>query len=93
MPKEAMSPKLKAIRSLFLNGDINEMKDIKELSPTLVTKSLGVNHGRFIKKLYHPEEFTVKHLLALSKLLDLDIQLILNVILKQVNASSKIKKK
>ena len=62
-----------------------QLKDIEKLYPTLVAKSLRINHSRYIQKLYNPEEFTIKQLIAFSNLLDLDIQMVLDVIIRQLN--------
>ncbi|HEY8396789.1 MAG TPA: hypothetical protein VIK80_02540 [Flavihumibacter sp.] len=59
------------------------MKDIEALYPTLIAKSLGINHSRYIHKLYHPEEFTIKQITSLAKLLDVEPILIFTIILKQ----------
>lgn len=74
---------------MFLSGSVKRMKDIEKLYPTMVAKSLGINHSRYIQKLYKPEGFTMGQLDGLAKLLDIDIQLILDVVIKQLNSTSK----
>ncbi|MBX2924123.1 MAG: hypothetical protein KF746_18125 [Chitinophagaceae bacterium] len=69
------------------------MKDIEKLYPTMIAKALGINHSRYIQKLYKPEEFSVKQIVELANLLDINAQLIIDVILKQLNSSNRIKKK
>ncbi len=69
------------------------MKDIEKLYPTEIAKSLRINHSRYIKKLYNPQEFTVRHLVDLSNLLELDIQVIWDVISRQISPLIKYKKK
>ncbi len=69
------------------------MKDIEKLYPTSVAKAIRINHSRYIQKLYHPDEFTIKQLILLSNLLDLDIQVLFDVIVKQLNAGPKLGKK
>lgn len=94
MPKEDKSNQFVAIRSMFLSGSVKRMKDIEKLYPTLVAKSLKINHSRYIQKLYKPEEFTIKQILALSVILELNPQAILDVILKQLSSSLRqVKKK
>ena len=93
MPKDDKKDQFIAIRSMFVSGSVKRMRDIEKLYPTAVAKSLKINHSRYIQKLYKPEEFTIKQLVALSNLLDLDIQLVLEVVIKQITPSLKIGKK
>jgi hypothetical protein len=89
MPKEEKVNQFVAIRSMFVTGSVKKMRDIEKLYPTMVAKSLRINHSRYIQKLYKPEEFTIKQIAALSDLLEIDVQVILDVIIKQLNLSSK----
>jgi hypothetical protein len=93
MPKEERNNQFIAIKSMFISGSVRKMKDIEKLSPTKVAKALHMNHSRYIHKLYNPEQFKIIHLKDLANLLDLDIQIIWDVILKQVNTSLKMTKK
>ncbi|MBS1738451.1 MAG: hypothetical protein JSS98_17860 [Bacteroidetes bacterium] len=93
MAKEGKSNQFVAIRSMFLSGSIKRMKDIEMLYPTLVAKTLGINHSRYIQKLYKPEEFSIKQIIAMSVILELNPQMILDVILKQVGTQAKSGKK
>lgn len=83
----------KAIQSVFLTGGVKKMRDIQELYPTKISKSLGINHSRYIEKLHKPEKFSIKHIWVLSKLLDLNIQIILDVIILELNNPPKSAKK
>ncbi len=78
---------------MFLAGSVSKMRDIEDLYPTNIAKSLGLNHSRYIEKLYKPEEFNFRHIWELSKLLDLDVQLIIDVIKKELTNKSKASKK
>ena len=93
MPKEEKNSQFLALKSMFLSGSVKRMKDIEKLDPTLVAKTLRINHSRYIQRLYKPEGFTIGQLDDLAKLLDIDIQLILNVVVKQLNSPSKSVKK
>jgi hypothetical protein len=93
MPKEEKNSQFLAIKSMFLSGSVKRMKDIEKLYPTMVAKSLRINHSRYIQKLYKPDSFTIRQLDDLAKLLDIDIQLILEVVIKQLNSPSKVAKK
>lgn len=74
---------------MFLSGSVKRMKDIEKLYPTLVAKTLRINHSRYIQKLYRPEEFTIKQIIDLSGILEINPQMILDVILKQINTPVK----
>jgi len=94
MAAEDKQNQFKGLRSMFLAGSVNKMRDIEDLYPTNIAKSLGLNHSRYIEKLYNPEEFNFRHIWELSKLLDLDVQLIIDFIKKNLSSKSKaIKKK
>jgi hypothetical protein len=89
MPKEVRNNHFIAIRSMFISGSVKKMRDIEELYPTLVAKALRINHSRYIKKLYNPQEFTVRHLVELASIFEIDIQLIWDVISRQISPSTK----
>jgi hypothetical protein len=93
MPKEEKNSQFIVIRSMFISGSVKKMKDIEKIYPTLVAKELRINHSRYIQKLYNPQEFTIQHLIGLSNLLEMDIQLIWDVILKQIGPSLKSRKR
>jgi len=83
----------KGVRSMFLAGQVTRMRDIEDLDPTNIAKSLKINHSRYIEKLYNPEGFTFKHIWNLAKLLEIDVQLIIEVIKKEMTQVSKQYKK
>jgi len=93
MINEEKNKQFLAIKSMFLSGSISRMKDIETLYPTGVSKALGINHSRYIQKLYKPEEFKFKHIKDLSKLLNIDMQIIVDVIIKELNMPPKVVKK
>ena len=93
MPKEEKNTQFIALRSMFQSGSVKRMKDIEKLYPTVVAKSLRINHSRYIQKLYKPDGFTIRQIDDLAKLVDLNIQVILDVIIKELNAPSKTAKK
>lgn len=93
MRKEVKNSQFMAIKSMFLSGSVKRMKDIEKLYPTLVAKTLRINHSRYIQKLYKPEGFTIRQIDDLAKLLGINIQVILDVIIKQLNSSTRVVKK
>ena len=93
MAAEEKQNSFKGLRSMFLAGSVSKMRDIEDLYPTNIAKSLGLNHSRYIEKLYKPEEFNFRHIWELSKLLDLDVQLIIKKKKKELTNKSKASKK
>lgn len=89
MPTEERKSQFKGVRSMFVAGDVSRMRDIEDLSPTNIAKALKINHSRYIEKLRNPEGFTFKHIWSLSKLLDIDVQIIIDVIKRELNQTSK----
>ncbi len=75
---------------MFLANSVSKMKDIEEIEPTNIAKALGINHSRYIAKLNNPEEFKFKHIRDLANLLNIDIQIIIEVIKKEL---AQVKKK
>jgi len=93
MAKEERNQQFVAIKSMFLSGSVRRMKDIETLYPTGVSKAIGINHSRYIQKLYKPEEFKFKHIYDLAKLINIDIQLILDVIVQELDSPSETGKR
>lgn len=93
MTKEEKKTKYLALKSMFLSGQVLRMKDIEKIYPTMVAKDLGINHGRYINKLYKPQEFSIKHIVVLAHLLEIDPQIIIKIIFTQLNSQRTLKKK
>ena len=93
MAKDENEAQYKSVRLMFQSDNIKRMKDIEKLYPTMIAKALGINHSRYIQKLYKPEEFSIKHIIDLANLLKINPQLIIDVIFRQLNDASSIKKK
>lgn len=71
--------------SLFETGRINRMRDITTMYPTGIVWALGINFGGYMTKCASPEKFVFSDIVKLSKLLDIDVNLIVTVILKEAN--------
>lgn len=69
MAKKDKEKQYLSLKGMFDTNNVKKMKDIEELYPTMVAADLGMNHGRYIKKLNHPEDFTIKQICKLSSLL------------------------
>ena len=78
---------------MFITGSVRRMRDIADLYPTRIARALGINHSRYIKKLNKPGEFTFGHIWDLAQLLDIDIQLIIEVIKRELSQPVKLAKK
>ena len=74
---------------MFMAGNVSRMRDIEDLYPTKIAKALKINHSRYIEKLYKPEDFNFKHIWNMAKLLDIDVQLIIDVVKKEISQTSK----
>lgn len=83
MAKEERSNHVIVLKAMFETGAIKKMKDIEKLFPTTIARALKLNHSRYIQKLYKPEEFTLKQVFALAKLVDINPQIIIDVIITQ----------
>lgn len=75
---------LEAIKAMFETGKIKRMKQLEKLSPTKIAKALGLNYGRYIRKLYNPELFVVAELKMLAKILDAKFKTISEVVISEV---------
>lgn len=78
---------------MFITGSVRRMRDIEDLYPTRIARALGINHSRYIDKLNKPGEFAFKHISNMAQLLDIDIQLIIDVIKRELNQPGKLPKK
>ena len=74
---------------MFDSNNVKKMKDIEKLYPTMIATDMGMNHGRYIKKLYKPEDFTIKQICKLASLAQVDPSLITNIILTEISNRSK----
>jgi hypothetical protein len=85
----------RSIKSTFETGDVRKMYDIATLYPTKIIKALGLNHGRYINKLAKPETFDISEIIRFSRLIGVDHQKVLEVILKEAipNVAEKEKTK
>ncbi len=77
-------PTLLSIGSMFETGRIKKMYTLAELYPTKIAKSLGINYGRYMAKLSHPDKFTVGEIVRLAKLLNVEPDIITKVIYSEM---------
>jgi len=77
-------PTLISIGSMFETGRIKKMYTLAELYPTKIAKSLGINYGRYMVKLSHPDKFTLGEIVRLANLLNIDPDIITKVIYSEM---------
>ena len=77
-------PALVSVGSMFETGKIRKMYTLAELYPTRIAKSLGINYGRYMVKLNHPEKFTLGEIIKLADLLDIEPEMISKVIYSEL---------
>ena len=78
-----------ALKSMFDSNNIKKMRDIEKLYPTMIATDMGMNHGRYIKKIHNPEEFTIKEICKLASLLQISPSIITNIILAELSSRPK----
>lgn len=74
---------LRSIKSMFETGEIKKMYDISKLYPTKIIRALGLNHGRYIDKLAKPERFSIDEIIRFSRLIGVDHNKVLEVVLSE----------
>lgn len=90
--KDRVNPKnlkraLISIKSRFESGNVDKMEEIAELYPTGLIAAMGIGYTGYVTKFNAPENFTIHDLLKLADVSNTDIQLILEVVLKQAQAN------
>lgn len=74
---------------MFDSNNVKKMRDIEKLYPTMIATDMGINHGRYIKKIHSPDEFTIKEICKLASLIQVDPSVITNIILTEVSNRQK----
>jgi hypothetical protein len=72
-----------SIKARFETNTIHKMSDLSNMNVTGITYLLGMGFEGFIGKCSSPEKFIVKDIVKLSQVLDVDIELIMKVVLKE----------
>ncbi|MES2418318.1 MAG: hypothetical protein V4541_09025 [Bacteroidota bacterium] len=86
---EKLKSTIASLKARFETGTITNMKDLTDLYVTGLINALGIGYDGFINKCSFPERFVMEDIVKLSQLLDVDINLILKVIVKQAKANVK----
>ena len=81
--KEKLKNTLASMASMFETGRVSKMKDIVTMYPTGIVVALGINYGGYMAKCAAPEKFIMEDLIKLAQILNIDIELILKVVVKE----------
>ena len=73
-----------AIKAMFETGKIKKMTQLEKLSPTKLSKLLGINYGRYIEKLHNPELFALRELVKFSEIIDIDFKLLADTVIAEI---------
>lgn len=84
---EKLKNTLITIKARFETGTVSKMEDVSEIYSTGLIAALGMGHNGYVTKFNAPENFTIHDLLKLADVSNTDIQLILEVVLKQAQAN------
>jgi len=64
---------------------IHSMNDLTDMYVTGMLAALGIGYDGFVNKCAAPEKFLIEDLIKLSQVIDVDINLILKIVLKQAS--------
>lgn len=84
MEDDDMNIEFEAIKAMFETEKIKKMSQLERLSPTKLSKLLGINYGRYIEKLNNPELFMLRELMKLAKLIDVDFKLLVDTVVTDI---------
>jgi len=78
-----------SMKARFETETIHKMSDLSDMYITGMTKILGIGYDGFISKCSSPEKFVVGDLVKLSQILNVDIEVIMKVVLKEAKKNVK----
>ncbi|MDN5284225.1 MAG: hypothetical protein JWR38_499 [Mucilaginibacter sp.] len=81
--REKLRSTLLSMASMFETGRIKRMRDLTPMYPTGIVAALGINYGGYMTKCASPEKFVIADLIKLSQILDIDVEFILRVVIKE----------
>ena len=94
MPKinpERLQITISSLKARFETNTINSMNDLMGMYVTGMLALLGIGYDAFVKKCASPEKFTMEDLIKLSQVLDVKIDKIMPVVLKQATKNVEAK--
>lgn len=81
----------KTLKRLLESGNIEDFEEIVEIiGKTYTANLIGIHYDTFRKRLKHPEDLEIAHILKIATLIDVEPEIILQLI---VNKYRKKKKK
>ncbi len=80
---ERLKSTIASLKARFETDTITSMNDLTDMYITGLIAALGIGYDGFINKCASPEKFVIEDLVKLSQVIDVDINLIMKVVLKQ----------
>lgn len=81
------------IKILIENHHISQLSDIFDTLPkTVLAKDMGMNYGRFLRKIKSLEWFDLKEIYTIADLINVDRNLVLKIIDSQASKNFKNQK-
>lgn len=86
---ERLKSTIASLKARFETNTITSMNDLTDMYITGLISALGIGYDGFINKCAAPEKFVIEDLVKLSQIIDVDIDIIVKVVLKQANKNVK----
>lgn len=86
---EKLKSTLVSLKARFETGTIENMSDLTDMYITGLINALGIGYDGFINKCASPEKFIIEDIVKLSQILNVDINLILSVVVRQAQKNVK----
>lgn len=86
---ERLKSTIASLKARFETDTITSMNDLTDMYITGLIAALGIGYDGFINKCASPEKFVIEDLVKLSQIIDVDINLIIKVVLKQATKNVK----
>lgn len=80
--QEKLKSTIASLKARFETGTISDMSDLTDFYITGLIAAIGIGYDGFVNKCTHPEKFLIEDLVKISKLIDVDVELIIKVVLK-----------
>lgn len=86
MPRS--DPRYKYVNSVWEAGELTSFPEIFNIVPkSVVSKDLGINYGRFAKRVQEPGSLTFEEAFRLAKLLQISPQSLANLIMDNMESA------
>lgn len=85
MAKEVKDTRYLAAKSYIESGNIKSFTEIFDIIPkSIIVRDSGINFVRLRNKITHPDKFTVKDIVTLSKLIGIDSRRLYDLIAQAI---------